>query len=197
VSFDNTTKPIHATPQQPDHHNSPYTTSHDYLRSLADKITVVELRAATFSMPNDKATGPDGLPIEFFKTYWETIWGDELRTVLAFHDNKLDLWRLNQRYISLIPKTASTTHIFDYRPISVLSSIPKIITKILATRLQKYLLQLVNQQQTAFVKGKQLMQTFISTRETLNHLAKNKIPSVFLKINFRKAFDTLSWDFLL
>jgi Reverse transcriptase (RNA-dependent DNA polymerase) len=48
-----------------------------------------------------------------------------------------------------------------------------------------------------FIKGRQLMQTFLSTRETLYHLAKNKVPSIFMKIDFQKAFNTLSWDFLL
>jgi hypothetical protein len=37
-------------------------------------------------------------------------------------------------------------------------------------------------------------ETFISTRETLHYLERNKIPFVFLKIDFRKTFDTISWD---
>jgi hypothetical protein len=40
------------------------------------------------------------------------------------------------------------------------------------------------------------MQTLLSTQELLHHLVKNKIPSIFLKADFQKAFDTLSWDFL-
>jgi Reverse transcriptase (RNA-dependent DNA polymerase) len=41
------------------------------------------------------------------------------------------------------------------------------------------------------------MQTFLSTRELLCHLVKNKISSIFMKIDFQKAFDSISWDFLL
>jgi Reverse transcriptase (RNA-dependent DNA polymerase) len=41
------------------------------------------------------------------------------------------------------------------------------------------------------------MQTFISIRELLCHLAKNKIPSIFMKIDFQKVFDSISWDYLL
>jgi Reverse transcriptase (RNA-dependent DNA polymerase) len=41
------------------------------------------------------------------------------------------------------------------------------------------------------------MQIFLTTRELLNHLSARKIPSVFIKVNFQKAFDSISWDFLL
>jgi hypothetical protein len=41
------------------------------------------------------------------------------------------------------------------------------------------------------------MQTFISTRELLSYLHKNHIPSIFFKIDFSKAYDTISWEFLL
>jgi hypothetical protein len=56
---------------------------------------------------------------------------------------------------------------------------------------------LVDHHQTTFIKGRQLMQTFVSTQELLHHLAKNKIPSLFMKVNFQKEFDILSWNFLL
>jgi hypothetical protein len=108
----------------------------DYLRSLVDPITLHEIREAMFSLPKDKANRLDRFPIEFFQRYWEWVSLDLLSTITAFYHKKLDLWRINQAYITLIPKKANSVTPSDYRPISVLSAIPKIITKILATRLQ-------------------------------------------------------------
>jgi Reverse transcriptase (RNA-dependent DNA polymerase) len=89
--------------------------------------------------------------------YWEWVSQDLLSTIMAFYHNKLDLWRINQAYIILIPKKTNSVTPADYRPISVLSAILKIITKILATRLQPFLKQLIHNNQTTFVKGRQLM----------------------------------------
>jgi Reverse transcriptase (RNA-dependent DNA polymerase) len=137
------------------------------------------------------------LPDWIFQRYWSTISGDLHRCITAFYLNKLNLWRLNKAYISLIPKKIESSTVSDYRSISVLSAIPKIITKILASRLQPYVPDLIHVNQTSFVKDRQLMQTFISTREILVHLAKHKIPSIFIKVDFQKAFDSISWDFLI
>jgi Reverse transcriptase (RNA-dependent DNA polymerase) len=133
----------------------------------------------------------------FFQKYWDIISANIQNVVTTFYHNKLDLWRINQAYITLIPKKAGSTILSDYRPINVLLAIPKILTKILATRLQPFLSNLIHKNQTTFIKGQQLIQTFISNRKLLIHFAKNKIPSVFLKIDFQKAFDSLSWDYLL
>jgi Reverse transcriptase (RNA-dependent DNA polymerase) len=149
-----------------------------------------------FALPNDKASGPDRFTTEFFKMYWDIIRDDLYQAIVAFYHNRLDLWRINQAHITLIPKKNVSEMVNDFRPISVLSALPKIITKILAMRLQPFMPSLIHQNQTTFVKGRQLMQTFISAREWITHLHKEHIPTVFLKINFAKAFDTLSWKYL-
>jgi hypothetical protein len=98
-----------------------------------------------FALPKDKAVGPDRFPTEFFQKYWDIIANDLHKVVTAFYHNQLDLWRINKAYITLIPKKDRADTLSDYRPISVLSSIPKIITKILASRQQPFLPALVNQ----------------------------------------------------
>jgi Reverse transcriptase (RNA-dependent DNA polymerase) len=174
-----------------------YYYNNDFLRPLVDPISVAELKSTVFTIPKDKVVGPDGFPIEFFQQYWDIIWEELYRAVTTFYHNKLDLWRVNQAYITLIPKRTRVTTISDFQPISVLSVVPKILTKILATRLQLYIPFLVDKHQTTFTRGRLLMQTFITTCEILHHLSKSKIPSVFLKVVFQKAFDSISWSFLL
>jgi Reverse transcriptase (RNA-dependent DNA polymerase) len=186
--------PNHTTSPHPSH---TLTGGHDYLCPLIDPITLTEVRHVIFALPKDKASGSDGFSIEFFQNYWDTVRNDIFQAVNAFYHNRLDLWCINQAHITLIPKKNETKLISDFRSISVLSILLKIITKILAMRLQPFLPNLIHQNQATFIKGRQLMQTFLSARELMTYLHKRRIPAVFFKIDFAKAFDTLSWDYIL
>lgn len=85
----------------------------------------------------------------------------------------------------------------DYRPISVINTIAKLITKIIANRLQGHLPNLVASNQTAFVKGRSLMESFLTAREFLAFCSKNKLLTILYKVDFEKAFDTVDWCFLV
>jgi hypothetical protein len=131
-----------------------------------------------FIISKDKVVGPDGFLIEFFQQYWDIIWEDLYRAVTTFYHNKLDLWKINQAYITLILKRTRVTTISDFWSIIVLSVVLKILTKILATRLQPYIPFLVDKHQTTFTRGRQLMQTFITTWNTASPVQKQN-PFVF------------------
>lgn len=97
----------------------------------------------------------------------------------------------------MIPKIQAPARVKDFRPISVINLIPKLISKILANRLRLKLPDLISPCQTAFIRGRQITDNFVATREVLQHIHKSKNPAVFLKIDFAKAFDSIEWDFLL
>ena len=84
----------------------------------------------------------------------------------------------------------------DYRPISVMNAIPKLISKLLANRLRSLLPALISSNQTAFVQGRQITENFNSTRELLHHISCSKRPACFIKIDFAKAFDSVNWNYL-
>jgi hypothetical protein len=109
------------------HHN--YSMPHEFPLSLVDGNSIIELCEAIFSMSKHKTTGLNDLEIEFFQTYWEIIWENLFRVGSMFHKNILDLWHINQTYISLIPKSNFASSISDFKSISVIFAIPKIITK--------------------------------------------------------------------
>jgi Reverse transcriptase (RNA-dependent DNA polymerase) len=117
--------------------------------------------------------------------------------VQAFYSNVVDLWRINQAHITLLPKKKGALQPKDYRPISVITGLLKIISKILANRLQKYLPTLINTHQSAFIKGRALMETFLVARESIFFWHKEKIPSVLIKVEFQKPFDLISWKFII
>lgn len=148
------------------------------------------------SLAKNKASGPEGLPNEFAQLYWDEIGADIAALVWSFFRGDLDFSQLNKADILMIPKREGAEEVKDFRPISIISLIPKIISKLLASRLAKHLPVLVSPNQTAFVKGRQISENFLATREVLQHITFSKEKAVFLKIDFAKAFDSISWDFL-
>jgi hypothetical protein len=71
-----------------------------------------------------------------------------------FHDGTVNLESINSSYITLIPKVPNPQNPNDFRPISLLNSCLKILTKLLANRLQKIILQLIHVNQYGFLKDR-------------------------------------------
>jgi hypothetical protein len=106
-------------------------------------------------LPNDKALGPDGFMGRFYKTCWQTIKNDIMAAVKAVWRRDFRNFRLlNSAFITLLPKKADAEHVGDFRPISLVQSFGKLVTKILANRLSGQLDQLVSKNQSAFIKGR-------------------------------------------
>jgi hypothetical protein len=107
-----------------------------------------------------------------------------------FYDNKVDLWRINKAHITLLQKKKKkkkgATRIEDFQPISMLSTIPKIITKHLAERLRLFLPRLVLPHQTAFINERCITETFILARQSLSFLHTHKIPCLNSKLTSRR-----------
>ncbi|KAJ3707671.1 hypothetical protein LUZ61_011376 [Rhynchospora tenuis] len=174
----------------------PHPPPFDLSGKLGVSSDLSEILLAINQLPSGKASGLDGFPIDFFKKFWDIIKTDLMRGFLAFQDCSLDLSKLNKAYISLVPKKESCTVFSDYRPISVINSFVKIITKVLANRLQPHIKDLVSPLQTAFTKDRSIMESFMVTRKFISFYHKNKLPAILYKVDFAKAFDTVSWTFL-
>jgi len=81
----------------------------------------------------------------------------------------------------------------DYRPISMVGSVYKIIDKIMSRRLRKVLPQLVGETQSAFVKDRQILDGALIANETVNWLRRRKKSGILLKLDFEKAYDIINW----
>jgi hypothetical protein len=148
-------------------------------------------------LPAEKSPGPDGFIGLFYKKCWPII-KDLIEALQAFHSPKtrwLDL--INEANIVLLPKMNVATSISDFRPISLINSLAKIITKILAERLAPRLHELVSGCQNAFIKKRCIHDNFVYVQNVIQALHKGKRPSLFIKLDISKAFDSVSWVFLL
>ena len=86
----------------------------------------------------------------------------------------------------------------DYRPISCCNIVYKLISKIIANRLKPILTKCVSPNQAAFLKGRSLGENVLLATELIKDYNKSScLRSAMLKIDIRKAFDTVCWDFVI
>jgi hypothetical protein len=138
--------------------------AHD-LTSLDRPFTEEEIRKAVCLLPRDKAPGPDGFTGHFFKHCWQTIRADVSAAITSFYYNRCrDLNLLNKANIILIPKKEGAEDIRDFRPISLIHAVAKIITKILALRLAPFMNDLISPCQSAFIKKRSIHDNFLYVR---------------------------------
>ncbi|XP_020242707.1 uncharacterized protein LOC109820923 [Asparagus officinalis] len=124
---------------------------------LCSPISREEIKLAIFSMPDGKAPGPDGFNASFFKAAWSVISEDPFLAVEEFFQTGKLLGAINATGITLVPKTLNPKTPSDFRPISCCNCIYKIITKILASRIQNVMGFLISDAQSAFVKGRSIL----------------------------------------
>lgn len=104
---------------------------------------------------------------------------------------------LNTGYVTLIPKQQGAEQVKAFRPISLVHSIAKLITKLLASRMARKLQGMVSVKQSAFIKRTFIQDNFMLLQQTARLLQQNKRPRILLKLDITKAFDSVSWPSML
>ena len=103
---------------------------------------------------------------------------------------------LNATFISLIPKGEGTDSWGKFRTISLCNVIYKIITKLIANRLNPLLPSLISPDQSGFVEGRHILNGIIGVHETIHYLKCPKFPGMLIKLDIAKAYGKLSWKYL-
>jgi len=134
----------------------------------------------------------------FYKKCWSIIKEDLVQAVMSFYGHRtarLDL--INEENIVMLPKIQDVASLSYYRPISLINSVVKIITKILANRLAPHLNSLVSHAQNAFIKKRCIHDNFLYAQRVIQLLHKKRRSALFIKLDISKAFDSIGWSFLL
>lgn len=170
----------------------------DALTALARPVTKDETRSALFDMALLKSPGADGLQAFFFQSQWDIV-GDSvfLEVQKAFEGRQLDP-TFSKTLIALIPKVTHPHNLKDFRPISLCTTMYKLVTKIVAGRLKTVMPLLISQSQSSFIPGRNISDNIIIAQEAIHSMRRKtgKKGWMIIKVDLEKAFDKLRWDFI-
>lgn len=104
---------------------------------LTKPFSMEEVKAVIWDCDSFKSLGPDGINFGFIKNFWDDLKEDVMRFVTVFHRNGKLSKCINSTFIALIPKVECPQTLNDFRPISLVGSLYKILAKLLANRLDR------------------------------------------------------------
>lgn len=169
----------------------------DQKNNLDKTLQLQEIEDSIRAMQSGKAPGPDGFPIEFYKKFSLQL----SPLLLNMFNHSLDQSKLpsslTQAHITVLLKPdKNALDCSSYRPISLLNVDVKILSKVLASRIENIIPDIISQDQTGFIKGRH---SFINIRKLLNVVhspASESNPEVVISLDAEKAFDRVEWEYL-
>ena len=164
--------------------------------SLVARFIKAEITSGVWDCGGDKSPGPDGLNFNFIKQFWKILKPDFIRFLDEFYINGTFPKGSNASFIALIPKLNDPQSLNDYRPISLIGCVYKVVSKLLANRLALVLLHLIDERQTTFMKGRHILHGVMIANEVIAEAKSKNKPCMFFKVDFEKAYDSVSWGFL-
>jgi hypothetical protein len=164
---------------------------------ICREITDPEIAEALLALPNNKSPGCDGLTADFYKKFWPDIKNIVCNSIrLALQSGELSIEQ-KRGVITLIPKSGKDLRFLqNWRPISLLNTDYKILAKLLALRLQPILPDIINGDQSAYIKGRNITDNIRLVWDVIDVTALTKKQLFILFIDFEKAFDTVSHEYL-
>jgi hypothetical protein len=163
---------------------------------LEANFSLEEIEVVVKASDGTKCPGPDGFNFAFIKEFWGLLKFDFRIFFDQFHANESIPLCLMSYFLTLVPKVNSPQCLGDFRPISLLGCVYKLLAKVLASRLAKVIGNLIANTQTAFLKGRQLVEGVVVVNEVIDMAKKMGKECLILKVDFEKAYDLVDWGFL-
>jgi hypothetical protein len=170
--------------------------SNDEARGLEVNFGVREVVEVIELSDGNKSPGPDGFNFSFFKKFWGLLEKEIMCLFAEFHDSAKLPSCFFSYFITLIPKVLNPHQLCEFRPISLLGSLYKLLSKVLARRLGKVMNSIISKNQSAFIKGRHLADGVVVANEVVDLAKRSKRECLVFKVDFEKAYDSVSWNFL-
>ena len=121
-------------------------------------MNIDELGTALKAMNNEKTPGEDGIPADFYKTFWNLL-------KLPFHQMAMQSFETKKLHqsarrgiLNLIPKSnKDSRYIKNLRPITLLNTDYKIIEKAIANKMIPALEHIIHTDQRGFMKNRRFL----------------------------------------
>jgi Reverse transcriptase (RNA-dependent DNA polymerase) len=163
---------------------------------MESDFSLPELDAAVKDMRVRTAPGPDGISNAFIKKFWPYL----RIPLLKYGNHSINSGSLTDSFktaaIRLIPKKDDCSDIKNWRPISLLNCIYKVLSKALNNRFKKVSARILSRAQKGFTKGRYIQECIINISESVSFANNNNIPGFVLALDMAKAFDTVRHDYM-
>ncbi|XP_019262827.1 PREDICTED: uncharacterized protein LOC109240616 [Nicotiana attenuata] len=159
---------------------------------LIRPVSREEVKQALMGIDDNKAPGCDEYNSYFFKKTWHILEKEVTTTIQEFFESADMCKAINCTTITLIPKVQNPKNIRDFRPIYCCTILYKLISKVITTRMQGVMEDLVDNCQAAFIPGRLITDNIIMSHELVKGYEKKNIsPRCMLKIDMQKAYDSV------
>ena len=114
-----------------------------------------------------------------------------------FYEQSAFIKSINNTFLVLLPKKGGAEDLGDFRPISLLGGLYKLLVKVLANRLKKVIGKVVSLVQNAFVMGRRILDASLIANEVIDAWQKREEKGLICKLDIEKAYDSLNWQFFM
>ena len=161
-----------------------------------EEVTVNEIKQAVSKIRRNRSPGLDGLSPEFYKMFYDDL--EELYIGMLRETYKYGEMPDSMKYaiITLIYKKGDNYMLKNYRPISLTNYDYKILAYILATRMQKVIKTIIDEDQTGYIKGRYIGCNIRILEDLLEYCYRDDKYGALICLDFEKAFDSVNWDFM-
>ena len=155
-----------------------------------------ELWAATEALVVGKSLGPDGVAIQFFTKFWDLIGEDFIAMFQQTFQHGYLPGQLNHGLITLLSKGRDGEILDNWCPITLLNVSYKVLAKALQRRLHPLLPNVISEDQLAFLPLIYILDNILNLHKMIHWVCELGQSMVLLKLDFQKAYDTVSHHFL-
>ena len=111
-----------------------------------------------------------------------------------FYEHKKFVRNLNITFLVLIPKKGDAEDLKDFRPISLVGGLYKLLAKVLASRLKRIIGKVISPAKNSFAEGKQILDAALIANEGVDSWLRRKESGLLCKLDTAKAYDHINWD---
>ena len=171
--------------------------SNETKQKLEQNITIEEVEKVLFKTKNNKAPGPDGYSYDFLKLFWDDIKFLMLNTFRRYLETENLTEQQKTGIITCLPKQGKDRRLIkNWRPITLLNSIYKIFSWILADRLKTTLDSIIRNDQKGFLQDRFIRENIRLIHDIMTECETQNLQGILILVDFEKAFDTLDWKFI-
>lgn len=172
--------------------------SEEHHNRLEEAYSEKEFHQALLKLNKGKTPGSDGLTVDFYVCFWDQIKSPLMDSL--YHGLLSGELSTEQKrgIITLIPKKGvDRRKVQNWRPISLLNKDNKILTKAMSLRLQPVLKEIIHADQTGILPGRYIGENLRTIQDVIDFTRASSQPALLLALDFRKAFDSVRWQFVL